>query len=78
MGGPPAAVAQDAEDEADGAIFFLRDERDALANGLGEVRPGVLPALPEVVGLRKLGLELRPELADELLVVLRGGADGHR
>ena len=75
---PPAAIPEGAEDEPEGATFLLCDQRHTLAHGLGEVGPGVVPALPEVVGLGKLGLELGPQLVDEVLVVLGGGTDVHR
>ena len=70
-------LTEDAEDEPDRAAVLLGNEGDAVAHGLGEVGPGVLPALAQVVGAAELGLELGPELANELLVVLGGGADRH-
>jgi len=75
--GLPPAVAEDAEHEPDRVPLLFGDEGDAVAHGLCEVGPGLLPALPQVGGPGELGLERRPQLANELLVVLRGAADGH-
>ncbi len=76
--GLPAAVAEHAEDEAEQASPLFRDQRGAVAHGDGQVVPRLVPGLAEVWLLVELGLELLPQLAQEIVVCFGRGSDRHR
>ena len=73
-----ATVAEHAEDEPERAAVLLRDQRDPLGNRHGQVLPGLIPGFAQVRLVVELGLELLPQLAQQIVIGLGGGTNRHR
>jgi hypothetical protein len=63
--------------DAHRALVVLGEEDAAAADVVERVRPLGLPRLAFAVGLGHLPLELRPEIAEHLLITLGCAADVH-
>ena len=76
--GLATAVAEHAEHERHGVAVVLSEQRHAVLDRDGDVLPGLVPGLAEVRLLLELGLELLPQLTQQIVVGFGGGSDRHR
>ena len=73
-----ATLAEHAEDEPERTAVLLRDQRDTLGNRHGQVLPGLVPGFAQVRLVVELGLELLPQLAQQIVIGLGGDSNRHR